>query len=201
MYTLSFSAVFCQKGPHSRNGTTTLLAPASLINHPCWEPSAVSNTGPEGYAQLWPVHLHPRSACQPKAPIPPPPLHAPPSAPLRWAARSSAPSPGPQAGQKSRWLFFHRIPDTDSSFHYLSASWCCCLVASVCLTLCDPMDCSTPGFPVPHHLLEFAQVRAHLISDAIQPPHPLSPLLLPSILAQHQGLFQWVRQKLPQSQQ
>ena len=72
----------------------------------------------------------------------------------------------------------------------LSGSWCCCLVASLCLTLCDPMDCSTPGFPVPHHLLEFAQVCAHQISDAIQPLHPLSPLLLPSILAQHQGLFQ-----------
>ena len=37
------------------------------------------------------------------------------------------------------------------------------------VTLLDPMDCSTPGFPVPHHLLEFAQVQVHLIGDAIQP--------------------------------
>ena len=40
---------------------------------------------------------------------------------------------------------------------------------------CDPMDCSMPSFPVPHHLLEFAQVHVHCISDAIQPSHPLSP--------------------------
>ena len=39
----------------------------------------------------------------------------------------------------------------------------------------DPMDCSTPGFLVPHHLLEFAQVHVHCISDTIQPSHPLSP--------------------------
>ena len=52
------------------------------------------------------------------------------------------------------------------------------------LTLCDPMDCSTPGFPVLHHLLEFAQTHVHWISDAIQPPHPPSPSLS---LYQHQG--------------
>ena len=40
------------------------------------------------------------------------------------------------------------------------------------------MDCSLPGFPVPHHLLEFAQVHVHWIGDAIQSSHPLSPLLL-----------------------
>ena len=137
MHTLSFSAVFCQKGTGSRDGTTALLAPASLINHPCWELGAISNTGPEGYAQLWPVHPHPRSACQQEAPIPPPPLHAPLSVPLRWAARSSAPSPGPQAGQKSRWLFFPHIPDTNSSFYSLSGrnhsktAVCCACESSV----------------------------------------------------------------------
>ena len=48
--------------------------------------------------------------------------------------------------------------------------------------LCDPMDCSLPDFPVLHHLLEFAQIHVHWVSDAIQPPHPLSsPLLLPWI--------------------
>ena len=52
---------------------------------------------------------------------------------------------------------------------------CCCTVAQSCLTLRDPMDCSTPGFPVPQHLPEFAQVHVHWIGDAIQPSHPLSP--------------------------
>ena len=42
-------------------------------------------------------------------------------------------------------------------------------------SLCDPMDCSTPGLPVPHHLPEFAQVHVHCITDAIQPSHPLMP--------------------------
>ena len=43
------------------------------------------------------------------------------------------------------------------------------------MSLCDPMDCSTPGFPDPYHFLEFAQVHMHCISDAIQPSHPLLP--------------------------
>ena len=41
--------------------------------------------------------------------------------------------------------------------------------------LCDPIDCRKPGFPVLHHLLEFAQTHVHWVSDAIQPSHPLSP--------------------------
>ena len=55
------------------------------------------------------------------------------------------------------------------------------------------MDCSTPGLPVPHHLLEFAQVHVHCIGDTIQPSQPLSPFSLSNFnLSQHQGLFQWV---------
>ena len=50
-----------------------------------------------------------------------------------------------------------------------------CSVTQSCLTLCGPMDCSTPGLPVPHHLLEFAQVHVHCISDAIQPSNPQMP--------------------------
>ena len=51
-----------------------------------------------------------------------------------------------------------------------------------CPTLCDPMDCSTLGFPVLHHFLEIAQTHVHWVGDAIQPSHLLSPfLLLPSI--------------------
>ena len=46
-------------------------------------------------------------------------------------------------------------------------------VTQSCLTLCNPMDCSTPGFPVHHHLLELAQTHVHCIGGAIQPSHPL----------------------------
>ena len=52
-------------------------------------------------------------------------------------------------------------------------------VAQSCPTLCEPMDCSTPGFPVHHQLQELAQTHVHRVSDTIQPSHPLSPLLLP----------------------
>ena len=56
-----------------------------------------------------------------------------------------------------------------------------------------PMDCSTPGFPVPHHLPEFAQIHVHWIRDAIQPSHPLPPTFPFAFnLPQYQGLFQWV---------
>ena len=51
---------------------------------------------------------------------------------------------------------------------------CCCSVANLCPTLCNPMDCSMTGFPVPHHLQEFAQVHDHWISDTIQPSHPVT---------------------------
>ena len=44
---------------------------------------------------------------------------------------------------------------------------CCCLVTQLCLTLCDPMDCSKPGFPVLHHLPELAQTHVHWVSNAI----------------------------------
>ena len=69
----------------------------------------------------------------------------------------------------------------------------CCSVTKSCLTLCDPMDCNTPGFPVLHQLLEFTQTHVHWVGDAIQPSHPLLPPSLPPFnLSQHQGLFQWV---------
>ena len=56
-------------------------------------------------------------------------------------------------------------------------------VTQSCLTLCDPMNRSTPGFPVHHQLPELTQTHIHQVSDAIQPSHPLSsPLLLPPIL-------------------
>ena len=63
-------------------------------------------------------------------------------------------------------------------------------VAQLCPTLCDPMDCSTPGLPVHHQLPEFTHTHVHWVSDAIH------PLLYPSppafSISQHQGLFKWV---------
>ena len=68
-----------------------------------------------------------------------------------------------------------------------------CSFAKSCPTLWDPMDCSTPGFPVLHHLLEFAQTRVYWVGDAIQPSRPLSPPSPPVFnLSQHQCIFQWV---------
>ena len=69
---------------------------------------------------------------------------------------------------------------TDSSVQLSS-------VAHSCLTLCDPMNYSTPGLPVHHQLLEFTQTRVHWVNDAIQPSHPLSSASPPAFnLSQHQ---------------
>ena len=65
-------------------------------------------------------------------------------------------------------------------------------VIQLYLTICNPMDCNTPGFPVHHQLPELAQTHVHRVGDAIQPSHPLSsPSPPPAFnLSQHQGLFQ-----------
>ena len=66
-------------------------------------------------------------------------------------------------------------------------------VTQSCLTLCDPMNCSTPSLPVHNQLPEFTQTHVHWVSDAIQPSHPLSSPSSPaSNPSQHQSLFQWV---------
>ena len=63
-------------------------------------------------------------------------------------------------------------------------------VTQLCSTLCDPMDCSTPGFPVLHYLPEFAQTHVHWVDDAIQLSHPLLPPSPPALnLSQHQDFF------------
>jgi len=76
-----------------------------------------------------------------------------------------------------------------SSYHSVQFN----LVGKSCLTLCDPMNLSTPGLPVHHQLPDFTQTHVHPVCDAIQTSHPLSfpspPAPNPS---QHQGLFQWV---------
>ena len=65
------------------------------------------------------------------------------------------------------------------------------LVAQSCLTLCDPMDCSTPGLPVHHQFVQPTQTHVHHVGDAIQPSYPLSSPSPPDFsLSQHQGLFQ-----------
>ena len=69
---------------------------------------------------------------------------------------------------------------------------CYCSLAQSCPTLCDSMDCSTPGFPIVCHLLELAQTHVHWAGDAIQPFCSLSSPSLPCFnLSQHQGLFKW----------
>ena len=76
-------------------------------------------------------------------------------------------------------LFLHRPSPLRISpcvFSYKNtARWFSCSVSKACLTLCNPMDCSIPGFPIFHYLLEFAQIHVHWVSDAIQPSHHLSP--------------------------
>ena len=83
-------------------------------------------------------------------------------------------------------MFYHSVLWflEDRSFSSFSS------VAQLCLTLFDPMDCSRPGFPVRHQLLELAQTHVHLVDGAIQPSHPLSSPYPPGLnLSQHQGLF------------
>ena len=65
-------------------------------------------------------------------------------------------------------------------------------VTQSCLTLCDPMDSSTPGFAVHHHILEIAQTHVHRVRDAIQPSHPMSSPSPAFSLSQHQCLSPWV---------
>ena len=74
------------------------------------------------------------------------------------------------------------------SFLPPSSEVACCSVTQLCMTLCNPADCSKPGFPVLHYLLEFAQTQVHWVDDAIQPAHPLLSPSPPALnLAQHQG--------------
>ena len=66
-------------------------------------------------------------------------------------------------------------------------------VTQSCPTLCNPLNCSTPGLPVHHQLLESTQTHVHWVGDAIQLSHPLSSPSPPALnLSQHQGLFKWV---------
>ena len=84
-----------------------------------------------------------------------------------------------------------KFPWPSSSVQFSSVQFSS--VSQLCPTLCDPMDCSTPGIPVHHQLLELIQTHIHYVDDAIQPSHPLlSPFPLAINHSQHQGLFKWV---------
>ena len=92
------------------------------------------------------------------------------------------------------WAAVHGVAQSRIWLKWLSSSSsnpCCCRsVTQSCPTLCDPMDCSMPGFPVLHYLPEFAQIPVHWVSDVIQPSHPLSSASPPALnLSPHQGLF------------
>ena len=77
--------------------------------------------------------------------------------------------------------------DRDSDFKSSLSGFQFSTVAQSCPTLCDPTDCSTPGLSAHHQLLEFTQIHAHWVGDAIKPSDP------PTFnLSQHQGLFKWV---------
>ena len=90
----------------------------------------------------------------------------------------------------SLWVFAHSLCLQLSTQLSSSTSVQVSSVAQSCLTLCDPMDCSTPHFPVHHRLLELTQTHVHRVGDAIQPSHPLSSPSPPAFnLSQHQGLF------------
>ena len=81
-------------------------------------------------------------------------------------------------------LYWYTVYISDCVFHWFSS------VAQSCPTLCDPMDCSTLGFPVHHNLPKLAHTHVHWVSDAIQPSRSLSsPSPLAFNLSQHQSLF------------
>ena len=81
---------------------------------------------------------------------------------------------------------------SDSLLPHGPPVYCCCWVTKSCPTLCNPLNCSMPGFPTLHYLLEFAQIHVLWVCDGIQTCHPLSLSSFVFSLSQHQGLFKWV---------
>ena len=99
--------------------------------------------------------------------------------------------PGTFQARVLEWaaIAFSKRMLTSALFIY-SKTGCCCSVSKLCPTLCNPMDCSMPGFPVHHLLPEFAQTHVHWVGDVIQPSHsPSYPSPPVFNLSQHQGLF------------
>ena len=100
--------------------------------------------------------------------------------------QKTAPSLGQSSDYSARQWGKHKKSTFKELFWNLT-------IAKPCLTLCDSIDCSIPGFSVLHYLSEFAQIHVQWVADAIQPSHPLSPSSSPALnLSQHQGIFQWL---------
>ena len=95
---------------------------------------------------------------------------------------------------RDSWLYSANLQYCEiAAYDKLHFCCYCCWLTQLHLTLCDPLDCSTPDFPIHHHLLEFGQTHVHWVSDAIQPSRPQPSPSPPAFnRAQHQGLFQWV---------
>ena len=101
----------------------------------------------------------------------------------------------------NRNLFISFLPDFQSSncsfLSYdhiiITTPFCCLLFTKSQPTLCDPMDCSTPDFPILPYFPKFAQIHVHWLSDALYPSILLPFSLFAFSLSQHQALFQWVR--------
>ena len=109
---------------------------------------------------------------------------------LEWFAISFSRGSSPPRDQThvsyfGRWVLYQQHHTGSPLNHQGSPQIrdCCWSVSQSCPTLCSPMDCSTPGFPVLHYLPKFAQTHVHWVDDAIQPSSPLSPLpsIFPSI--------------------
>ena len=95
--------------------------------------------------------------------------------------------------KKWNWIETYIVTFTQKQrLGYSALRICSCSVSKWCPTLCNPMDCSLPVFPVLHYLPEFAQTHVHWVKDAIHPSHHLSPLSPALNLFQHQGHLQWV---------
>ena len=92
-----------------------------------------------------------------------------------------------------RWTVNNKVSDSKMTQVYPQSSVQFSPVVQSCLTLCDPMNRSTPGLPVHHQLPESTQTHVHWVGDAIHPSRPLSSPSPPALnLSQHQGLFKWV---------
>ena len=93
--------------------------------------------------------------------------------------------------KRDRESFWHRHQKGDRECHPARVQFSS--VTQSCPTLCDPINCNTPGLRVHHQLPEYTQTHIHLVGDAIQPSHSLSspspPAFNPS---QQQGIFKWV---------
>ena len=119
-------------------------------------------------------------------------LHSPGHFPHVSQSSSSGNQPKPVA-LELRWLWVIPTAFKIKSKLLSLASVQFSSVAQSCLTLCDPMDCSTPDLPVHHQLPRFTQTHVHWVGDTIQRSHPLlSPSPPAYNLFQHLGLFKWV---------